>query len=92
MKSPAPPVVSAFALITNWGSMGTADRGRGRRDSRLIHVVQSISCSHRCPKTETIRAKAETTETRNEGEDILEDISDGFKVLKAVPVDFFLPG
>ena len=28
----------------------------------------------------------------DEEEDILEDISDGIEVLKAVPVDFFLPG
>ena len=33
-----------------------------------------------------------STETTDEGEDILEDISDGFGVLKAVPVHFFLPG
>ena len=33
-----------------------------------------------------------STETTDEGEDILEDISDGFEALKAVPVDFFLPG
>ena len=36
-----------------------------------------------------IRAKTATTD---DGEDILDDISDGFGVLKAVPVHFFLPG
>ena len=36
-----------------------------------------------------IRAKAEMT---NEGDHILEDISDGFEILKAVLVHFFLPG
>ena len=33
-----------------------------------------------------------STGTTVEGEHILEDISDGFEALKAVPVVFFLPG
>ena len=42
------------------------------------------------------KSRSAKTERTDEGkdilEDILEDISDGFGVLKAVPVDFFLSG
>ena len=50
-------------------------------------VIEQLTPS--LPEVEMIRAKKEMTD---EGEDLLEDFSDGLKALRGVPVHFFLPG
>ena len=69
--------------LTETVKLEVSSRGRGRSVSVFDQLFPSL------PEMEMIRDKKETTD---KGEEFLEDISDGFEVLKAVPVDFFLPG
>ena len=69
--------------MTETVKLEVSSRGRGRSVSVFDQLFPSL------PVMEMIRGKKETTD---KGDDFLEDISDGFEVLKAVPVDFFLPG
>ena len=82
-------VVSVVALNTifgqGWRQLIEEGDGRGRGYRLLLSRSAIDQLTPPVPKTVVIRAK---TEAPDEGEDILEDFSDGLEALTAVPVWF----